>query len=95
MIDNIAEKISQWFGSTPFLILHVVWFSAWFIFKLDPQLLTLIVSLEAIFLTILILRAEIVQSSRLEKYIKQAAKVSKQDLQLSEEVLKLIKKKGT
>ena len=92
MIDKIAEKVSELFGSTPFFLAHLVWFILWFVFGLDPQLLTLIVSLEAIFLTILILRAEIVQADRQEKYIKQATKASKQDLQLSAEVLKLIKK---
>ena len=56
-------------ASTPFLVLHVVWFAAWILWNtgafgsapFDPfpfGLLTLIVSLEAIFLSIFVLMAQ-------------------------------------
>lgn len=76
-MDAIAEKLSKWFGSAPFLILHIIWFAAWFIFKLPTDLLTLIVSLEAIFLTILILRAENVSMERTERNVKKDLKETK------------------
>jgi len=50
---------------------------AWFIFKLPTDLLTLIVSLEAIFLTILILRAENVSMERTERNVKKDLKETK------------------
>jgi len=66
-----GEKVSDFFvslmGSMPFLILHVVWFAAWFAINLnavpivdpfDPfpfGILTLIISSEGVFLSIFIL----------------------------------------
>lgn len=65
-MNHIAEKLSQWFGSAPFILFHVVWFVVWFPLVGDKELLTLIVSLEAIFLSLFILRAENVQAERME-----------------------------
>src|SRR5258708_12433898 len=45
-----ADLITAFAGSWPFVLLHVVWFTAWLLLRLDINLLTLIVSLEAIFL---------------------------------------------
>lgn len=63
--DRIAEKIAHFCGSMTFVWVHVVWFGAWILFNsmpgirhLDPfpfTFLTLIVSLEAIFLSTFIL----------------------------------------
>jgi uncharacterized membrane protein len=63
--DHLAEQITRWSGSMTFLVLHVVWFSAWVAInagwtplpKFDHgfELLTMIVSLEAIFLTTFVL----------------------------------------
>jgi uncharacterized membrane protein len=81
-MDKAAEKLSEWFGSAPFILFHVVWFAGWvgahYLLKFDSDwnLLTLIVSLEAIFLALFILRAENVQSSRQEKFIKKDLKKS-------------------
>lgn len=85
-MDKIAEKLSQWFGSTPFILLHVVWFIVWFVFGLEENLLTLVVSLEAIFLALFILRAENIEGKRMEKYIKEARIFSKKDLKTSERI---------
>jgi uncharacterized membrane protein len=64
-IDVVADRISAFCGSTPFLWLHVVWFAAWIggnvelgARAFDPYpftFLTLVVSLEAIFLSSFIL----------------------------------------
>ena len=63
--DRLAEQITRWSGSMTFLVLHVVWFAAWVAINagwtplhgFDPgfELLTMIVSLEAIFLTTFVL----------------------------------------
>jgi len=68
-IERTADALTRAAASTPFLIFHVVWFAAWIVVNtggidirpLDPfpfGLLTLIVSLEAIFLSIFVLMAQ-------------------------------------
>jgi uncharacterized membrane protein len=87
-MDRLAEKLAQWFGSAPFILFHLVWFSIWFClhmftgFDEEWQNLTLVVSLEAIFLSLFILRAENVQSERAEKQIKKDLIKSNQQLKL-------------
>lgn len=87
-MDKLAEKLAQWFGSTPFILLHATWFAAWvglhfmINFDADWENLTLIVSLEAIFLSLFILRAENVQSERLDKKIKHDLRMNNEELTL-------------
>ena len=68
-IERIADALTRAAASTPFLVFHVVWFAAWILLNtgvvgtrpFDPfpfGLLTLIVSLEAIFLSIFVLMAQ-------------------------------------
>src|ERR1041384_4679241 len=63
--DRLAEKIASFCGSMTFVWVHVVWFGGWILLNLIPGVrhvdpfpftfLTLIVSLEAIFLSTFIL----------------------------------------
>lgn len=63
--DRIAEVIAGFCGSMTFVWVHVIWFGGWIIFNLIPgtrhidpfpfTFLTLVVSLEAIFLSTFIL----------------------------------------
>ncbi len=65
--EHIADKVTTFAGSTIFIILHVLWFGGWILVNVglipgvtpfDPlpfSFLTLIVSLEVIFLTLLVL----------------------------------------
>ena len=63
--DRLAEKIANFCGSMTFVWVHVVWFGGWILLNLIPGIphvdafpftfLTLIVSLEAIFLSTFIL----------------------------------------
>jgi uncharacterized membrane protein len=71
-VEDIAESLNEFASSTPFLIVHAIWFLIWLpwnigafrIFGLRPfdpypfGLLTMIVSLEAIFLSIFVLLAQ-------------------------------------
>jgi uncharacterized membrane protein len=71
-VEDIAESLNEFASSTPFLIVHVIWFAIWLpwnigafrIFGLRPfdpypfGLLTMVVSLEAIFLSIFVLLAQ-------------------------------------
>ena len=52
--NRIADAITSFAGSMPFVYLHVVWFAGWIAFHVERYpygLLTMIVSLEAIFLS--------------------------------------------
>ncbi len=52
--NRVADKITAFAGSMSFVYLHLVWFAAWIIFRVEAYpygLLTMIVSLEAIFLS--------------------------------------------
>ena len=52
--NRIADKITAFAGSMAFVYLHLLWFAAWIIFRVEAYpygLLTMIVSLEAIFLS--------------------------------------------
>ena len=63
--DRLAEKIASFCGSVTFVWVHVVWFGGWILLNVIPGIrhvdpfpftfLTLIVSLEAIFLSTFIL----------------------------------------
>ena len=56
--DRLADAITRFAGSMTFAFLHVVWFGAWIVFGVEPfpyGLLTMLVSLEAIFLSTFLL----------------------------------------
>lgn len=56
--EKLADKVSSFVGSWSFLLLHVIWFTVWILFKVEPfpyGLLTMIVSLEAILLSTIIM----------------------------------------
>jgi uncharacterized membrane protein len=67
--EGLADGLNELASSTPFLLVHVVWFLIWIPWNLgllglkpfDPfpfGLLTMVVSLEAIFLTIFVLMSQ-------------------------------------
>ena len=69
LIEHVSDQIAKSAGSTPFLLFHIVWFGGWITWNtgllpfrpFDPfpfGLLTMVVSLEAIFLSIFILMAQ-------------------------------------
>ena len=52
--NRIADAITRFAGSMMFVYIHIVWFAVWIIFRVEQYpygLLTMIVSLEAIFLS--------------------------------------------
>jgi uncharacterized membrane protein len=52
--NRIADTITRFAGSMPFVYVHVIWFTAWIVLRVERYpygLLTMIVSLEAIFLS--------------------------------------------
>lgn len=95
--DHLADRITTFAGSMVFVGLHVVWFTAWLTlnspispWRIDPfpfGLLTLVVSLEAIFLTSFVMISQ-------NRQALQADKRAKIDLQVNmiaeQEVTKLM-----
>jgi uncharacterized membrane protein len=58
MQERLAERITDFAGSMPFVYLHIVWFLLWIGLGLEAfpfGFLTMVVSLEAIFLTAFVL----------------------------------------
>jgi uncharacterized membrane protein len=52
--NRVADKITAFAGSMAFVYIHVLWFTSWIVFGVEDYpfgLLTMIVSLEAIFLS--------------------------------------------
>lgn len=65
--DRIADFVADFVGSWPFVLLHVVWFSIWILLQIESfpyGLLTMAVSLEAIFLTTLVMMSQNRQEER-------------------------------
>ena len=96
--ERLAERITNFTGSLLFVWIHIVWFSLWITLDLpwwgfrpfDPfpfTFLTMIVSLEAIFLSAFILMAESTQS----RLADQRARVNLEvDMIAEREVTKLV-----
>jgi uncharacterized membrane protein len=72
--ERVADRLTKISGSTPFLAMHVGWFTVWILWNtevfgtpaFDPfpfGLLTMVVSLEAIFLSIFVLISQGRESS--------------------------------
>ena len=86
--ERIADKVTTYAGSPPFIILHILWFAGWILTNVglipsvapfDPfpfSFLTLVVSLEAIFLTLLVLMSQ-------NRLTKEADKRAHLDLQVN------------
>jgi len=86
--EHVADKITTFAGSTPFIIFHIIWFAGWILINLrlirgirpfDPlpfSFLTLVVSLEAIFLALLVLKSQ-------NRMTKEADKRAHIDLQIN------------
>ena len=97
-IEVIADALNYMASSTPFLVVHVLWFASWILWNtgqiglrpFDPfpfGLLTMVVSLEAIFLSIFVLMAQRRESAIAEMREEISLQVS---LRLEEEVTKTL-----
>jgi len=65
--QRVADTVADAVGSWTFLIVHAAWFFVWIVFKVESYpfgLLTMIVSLEAIFLSTFIMISQNRQSER-------------------------------
>ena len=55
---RLIDSMNSWVGSWSFLFFHVIWFTLWLMMAWDINALTMIVSLEAIILMILLLMSQ-------------------------------------
>jgi uncharacterized membrane protein len=104
--EHIADKITTFAGSTPFIIFHAVWFGGWIlvngriisgIVPFDPfpfSFLTLVVSLEAIFLTLLVLMSQNRMTKEADKRAHLDLQINMLDEQETTIILRMVQKIG-
>ena len=67
LLDKGTDKLTAFSGSWLFLLIHVLWFGLWIGFHVEPfpfGLLTMMVSLEAIFLSTLVMMSQNRQAAK-------------------------------
>jgi uncharacterized membrane protein len=99
--NRIADKITAFAGSMWFVYIHIIWFSSWIGFGVEKYpygLLTMIVSLEAIFLSTFVMisqnRADAkrqVIADQQWQTVKEEDKQNEELIHISNEILKLTK----
>jgi uncharacterized membrane protein len=99
--NRLADRITAFSGSMWFIYIHVIWFSAWIGFGVEKYpfgLLTMIVSLEAIFLSTFVLisqnRADAkrqVLANQQWQTVREEDKQNVELLDLSNQILELTK----
>jgi uncharacterized membrane protein len=109
--NRIADAITRFAGSMPFVYIHIVWFALWIALHVERfpfGLLTMLVSLEAIFLSTFVMisqnRADEKRSALAEHHwhLDQAEErqneelilISRQILELTKEIRSLTKGSG-
>src|SRR3954452_2675829 len=99
--NRIADGITRFAGSMTFVYLHVIWFAAWIGFGVEQYpfgLLTMIVSLEAIFLSTFVMisqnRADAtrqVAANQQWRMVQEEDQQNRELLDLSNQILELTK----
>jgi len=99
--NRIADQITAFAGSMMFVYLHILWFGSWIIFRVEHYpygLLTMIVSLEAIFLSTFVMisqnRADAkrqVIADQQWQTVREEDRQNEELLNLSNEILNLTK----
>jgi uncharacterized membrane protein len=97
--NRIADVVTKFAGSMAFVYVHIVWFSLWIGFRVEKfpfGLLTMIVSLEAIFLSTFILISSNRQDERRQmladhewQLVQQQETQNQEELQQNQELIRL------
>jgi uncharacterized membrane protein len=97
--SRIADRITQFAGSMIFVYVHVLWFAVWIVFRVEKYpfgLLTMMVSLEAIFLSTFVMisqnRADekrTVMADHQWEFVQAEEKQNEELLELSKQILDL------
>jgi uncharacterized membrane protein len=99
--NRIADRITAFAGSMAFVYIHVIWFGCWIglgVEKYPYGLLTMIVSLEAIFLSTFVMisqnradaRRQVIANQQWQT-VKEEDRQNEELLQLSRQILELTK----
>ena len=92
--DRIADAVTRFAGSMPFVYLHVVWFSLWIGLRVEKYpfgLLTMIVSLEAIFLSTFVMISQNRADAKRESLAEHQWQLVREEEQQNEELLAVSK----
>jgi uncharacterized membrane protein len=99
--NRIADRITAFAGSMRFVYLHVLWFGSWIAFGVEGYpygLLTMIVSLEAIFLSTFVMISQNRADAKRQvvadlqwRTVREEDKQNQQLLDLSNQILELTK----
>ena len=93
-VQTVSVKLGDLLFTPISALLHTVWFAAWFALGLDINLLTLIVSLEAIYITLFIGLGQKLQDKRAVIHAKadkaEATKAERHRQQLADSQAKLL-----
>src|SRR4249919_2988943 len=90
--NRVADHITEFSGSMRFVYLHVIWFTCWIAFGVEPYpygLLTMIVSLEAIFLSTFVMISQNRADAKREVLANQQWATVKDEDHQNEELLEL------
>jgi uncharacterized membrane protein len=99
--NRIADRITDFAGSMVFVYLHLLWFGCWILFGVEGYpygLLTMIVSLEAIFLSTFVMisqnradaRRQVIAAAQW-RTVQEEDKQNQELLELSNQILELTK----
>jgi uncharacterized membrane protein len=96
---RLADRITQFAGSMVFVYVHIVWFGVWIGFHVEKfpfGLLTMIVSLEAIFLSTFVMLSQNRADEKRQlladqqwKMVRMEEKQNEELLQISQQILEL------
>jgi uncharacterized membrane protein len=99
--NRIADQITRFAGSMLFVYLHIIWFAAWIVLGVEHYpygLLTMIVSLEAIFLSTFVMISQNRADEKRQvladhqwQTVQEEEQQNEQLLQLSSQILELTK----
>ena len=90
--NRIADAITRFAGSMAFVYIHVLWFGAWIGFRVEHYpfgLLTMIVSLEAIFLSTFVMISQNRADARRQVLADHQWKIVQEEEGQNEELLRL------
>ena len=92
--NRIADKITTFAGSMTFVYLHIIWFGCWIGFRVEKYpygLLTMIVSLEAIFLSTFVMISQNRADAKRQVIADQQWETVQEEDQQNQELLDLSK----
>ena len=90
--NRVADQITRFAGSMKFVYLHVIWFTAWIGLRFEHYpfgLLTMIVSLEAIFLSTFVMISQNRADEKRQVLADEQWQTVRQEEQQNEELLQL------